>query len=85
MKTTKQLTVTLTEKEHKLLSDFLSLDLDRIGFSDNEQYHLRKVYDKLNVPNVKAKKKASARTVFPVQIEAMTGDQFIKKQMNKMK
>lgn len=45
--------IELTPKESKLLSEFLALDLDEIGFNDKEQKVLNGIYEKLNPSNQK--------------------------------
>ncbi len=40
-------TIKLTAKEAKLLKEYLSLDLDAIGYSEREQKILRAIFDKI--------------------------------------
>ena len=41
-------TIKLNSKEVKLLNEFLSLDLDNIGFASKDQKILNSIRDKLN-------------------------------------
>lgn len=56
----------LTPKEKKLLLELLSLDMDRIGFNDNEQTVLSEVYRKVKGEKVKEKAKKVNK---PVEIK----------------
>ncbi|HOB26504.1 MAG TPA: hypothetical protein PKG93_05105 [Bacilli bacterium] len=42
-------TITLNDEQVELLSELLSLDMDKIGFDDDEQEILNEISDKLKI------------------------------------
>ncbi len=52
--------ISLTDKEIKVLKELLSLDMDSIGFDDNEIEILNEIFLKLKSSNIKKSSKTPA-------------------------